>query len=207
MLDLASKLTNKVLAAITFENANDALWVAELLLAEGLSIMEVPLRTKDAIKAIAEIKNNLPEMCVGAGTILSENDLIMAKEVGADFGLSPGFNPTIAKKALEYQLPFIPGVLSPSEIEVAYSMGFMLQKIFPIAQLGGIAYLNALKGPYAHTGIQFIPMGGVSESNCSAYQDHPMVAAIGGSYLVSPQLISKKNTNEIRRLLRQAIGN
>jgi 2-dehydro-3-deoxyphosphogluconate aldolase/(4S)-4-hydroxy-2-oxoglutarate aldolase len=192
-LPLQDYLKQKILPAVSFENSLQALPVAEAIGNGGLNVMEVPLRTEEAFLAIKRIRENMPSMYIGAGTILTVAQLHQAKESGAQFGLAPGFNPAIMKAAAEIDFPFIPGVMTPSEIELAIEHSCMILKLFPAQQAGGIKMLQALSGPYKHTGVQFIPMGGVSLQNMGDYLAQENVIAIGGSWIADNALIASEN--------------
>lgn len=194
---LKSILKQKLLPAITFDRVKDALPVAETVLKAGLNVMEIPFRTPVAGDAIKIIREKLPEIYIGAGTLLTSEQVQKALDSGAHFGLSPGLNPSVCRAAIKKKLPFIPGVMTPSEIELAFEMGLNIQKIFPMEQVGGVAFLKAIQGPYGHLDLQFVPMGGVSEDNFKAYLDMPNVIAIGGSWIATKDLIAAKNYKQI----------
>jgi 2-dehydro-3-deoxyphosphogluconate aldolase/(4S)-4-hydroxy-2-oxoglutarate aldolase len=196
----------KILPAVTFTDAAEALPVTEALLKGGLSIMEVALRTPDAFKAIGSIAKNFPEMKLGAGTVLHVLQLKQAIDAGAGFGLSPSLNISVLEEASKNNFPFIPGVMTPSEIETAHAAGFSIQKLFPASSIGGVSFLKAMQGPYAHLNVHFIPMGGVNLQNMSEYLLLTNVIAVGGSWLASPELISQKNYAAIEENARQALA-
>ena|SRR5450432_2254331 len=127
---LYTALKQRILPAVTFYSADDALPVAEAILAGGLRVMEVPFRSGVAATAIGMIRGKFPEMYVGAGTLLSKTQMLQALDAGAQFGLAPGFNPSICENAMQLNFPFIPGVMTPSEIELTAEMGFKILKLF-----------------------------------------------------------------------------
>ena len=196
---------NKILPAVTLQSADDAGPVAEAILNGGLSIIEIAFRSHAAASAISVIKKRFPEMLVGAGTVLSVDQLNQAIDAGAEFGLAPGFNPLVSKAALDKKFPFIPGVMTPSEIELANTMGFNILKLFPAAQLGGIDFLKALNGPYEQLQLKFIPMGGVNIKNLHDYLKLKNVIAVGGSWLAAEYLINAKSFAAIRKNVEDAI--
>ncbi len=202
---LREALQQKVLPAVTFSSVNEALPVAEAILKGGLSVMEVPFRTDVAADVIAIIRKTFPEICIGAGTLLTAAQIVKAIDAGAQFGLAPGFNPTICRKAQQHHFPFIPGVMTPSEIELSAEMGFSILKLFPAAQVGGIAFLKAIQAPYAQLNLQFIPMGGVTIDNMSAYLQLKNVTAVGGSWLASRELIAAKAFVQITENVKEAL--
>jgi 2-dehydro-3-deoxyphosphogluconate aldolase / (4S)-4-hydroxy-2-oxoglutarate aldolase len=182
-----------------------AVEVARAMLAGGLDVMEVTLRKPGAEKSIAAIRAAEPEMLVGAGTLLSPEQIEVAMQAGAQFGVTPGFNPGVVRAALERGLPFFPGIASPGELEQALALGIRAVKVFPADQLGGAAYLKALSGPYLHTGIKLIPMGGVSAETLSGYLALPICGAAGGSWFVTEQAIANKDWRAITELSAQAV--
>jgi 2-dehydro-3-deoxyphosphogluconate aldolase / (4S)-4-hydroxy-2-oxoglutarate aldolase len=144
-------------------------------------------------------------MFVGAGTILDKDQLQQAVDVGAQFGVAPGLNETIVSKALHLKLPFVPGVMTPSDVERGLSLGCKLQKFFPAEAAGGVKMLQAFAGPFAATGVKFIPLGGVNVDNARNYLALPIVAAVGGSWMVDRKLIAEKNWRTIRELTAEAV--
>lgn len=196
---------SKLLPAVTLADADSALSVAEALLEGGVNVMEITFRTSATAEAIRAIARELPEMQIGAGTILSGDQLSGARESGAQFGLSPGFNKRVVEKAEEYEFPFIPGVSTPSEIELALSHGYKLLKLFPVSDLGGVNYIGSLEGPYKHTGVRFLVMGGVGSSNLRSYMESDMVTAAGGSWLTPSDLIREKKFDQITEIVRESV--
>jgi len=195
----------RVVPVVTIAKVEDALPIASALIDGGLDIIEITLRTDAALPGISEIVSAHSEMLVGAGTILTIDQLAAAKEAGAAFGVAPGLNETVVKKASDMDFPFVPGVVTASEIERALSLGCHLQKFFPAELIGGAAMLKVFTGPYAHTGLKFIPLGSVNMSNAPDYLRLPIVAAIGGSWLVSQDLVEAQNWSEITNRTKIAI--
>jgi 2-dehydro-3-deoxyphosphogluconate aldolase/(4S)-4-hydroxy-2-oxoglutarate aldolase len=195
--DLKKILQQKILPAINIEDAEHVLPVTEKLLHAGLNVMEIQFRTQNAAAAIEAVRRNFPEMNIGAGTLLSVEQLNTAIDAGAQFGLSPSLNKTICNKAKQLEFSFIPGVMTPSEIEFAHELGYTVLKLFPAAQLGGAAFLKAMLGPYEQLNVQFIPMGGVNQKNMLEYLKLKNVIALGGSWLATKELISNKNFTAI----------
>ena len=202
---LKAALEQKILPAVTFSSASEALAVAEALLKGGLHVLEVTFRTGAAAESIRIIRKNLPEMYIGAGTLLSAEQVIQAMDAGAQFGLAPGLNSTICKNAIKNHFPFVPGVMTPSEIELANEMGFKILKLFPAAQWDGARFLKALQDPYQQLEIQFIPMGGVTINNMYEYLQLKNVIAVGGSWLASADLINAKQFNKITEQVKEAL--
>jgi 2-dehydro-3-deoxyphosphogluconate aldolase / (4S)-4-hydroxy-2-oxoglutarate aldolase len=202
---LTAALYQKILPAVTFASTDEILPVTEALLTGGLHVLEVPFRTNIAAEAISMIRKNFPEIYVGAGTLLSLLQVKQALDAGAQFGLAPGFNPAICKDALDNDFPFIPGVMTPSEMESAAALDFKILKLFPAEQLDGIRFLIALQDPYESLGMHFIPMGGVSLHNMHEYLQLKNVIAVGGSWLASRELISGKQYYKITERVREAL--
>ena len=144
-------------------------------------------------------------MYLGAGTLLSVSQLKQATDAGAQFGLAPGFNPTICKNALDNNFPFIPGVMTPSEIETAAGMGFRILKLFPASSLNGVHFLNAIQDPYHSLQIKFIPMGGVSLSNMNEYLHLKNVIAVGGSWLTKSEFMKAGHFDKITASVKEAL--
>ena len=189
---------------LVFDDAKDAAPVARALLDGGVGVMELTLRTPAALDALAEIRREVPEMVVGIGTILTVEQLHAAQAAGAAFGVSPGCNPRLLAAAREAGFSFGPGVATPTDIEIALEHGCRLLKFFPAEQLGGLPYLRAMAAPYAHLGIRYIPLGGLTESNAGTYLQDPLIAAIGGSWIAPREVIKAKKWDAIRSKARAA---
>jgi 2-dehydro-3-deoxyphosphogluconate aldolase/(4S)-4-hydroxy-2-oxoglutarate aldolase len=203
---LRNILSKKILPAIVFNDEEDAVRVAAVFLEAGLNVIEVPFRTPAAPEAIARIRKTFPEMYTGAGTLLSPVAVQQAIYAGAQFGLSAGLRPSVCEKALEKDFPFIPGVMTSSEIEQAAAMGLHFQKVFPINLIGGADYIKAIQEPYEQLGVQFIPMGGINSSNMKEYLQLRTVVAVGGSWIAPKELIAQKNFKGIEPIVRKALA-
>ena len=172
-----------VVPVVEIPSAEYAIPLADALIAGGLPVIEVTFRTAAAAEAIRILAKERPQLIVGAGTILDEATLKTAVEAGARFGVAPGLNPVTVKAAQESGLPFVPGIASASEIELGLSLGCKLLKFFPAEAAGGAKLLSAFSGPYRHTGVKFMPTGGVKLNNLADYISLPTVAAAGGTWL------------------------
>jgi 2-dehydro-3-deoxyphosphogluconate aldolase/(4S)-4-hydroxy-2-oxoglutarate aldolase len=172
-----------VVPVIAIEKEKYALPLADALIAGDLPVAEITFRTKAAKKTISLIREARPEMIVGAGTVVTKKNLDDAKKCGAMFGVSPGFNPKIAKAAKKQGMPFIPGAITPSEVEAAMDSGFFHLKFFPAGAAGGLKTISGLFAPYKHLGVTFMPTGGVSVDNLGAYLSSPAVFVCGGTWL------------------------
>lgn len=199
-------LLKRIVPVVVLDRAESAEPLAEALLAGGLDIMEITFRTAAAEESIRRIAARFPEILLGAGTLLEEEQVTRARDAGAVFGLAPGLNPKIIAKAKSMGLQFSPGVMTPSDVEQALSLGCTLLKFFPAEAAGGTAMLKSLAGPYGHTGVRFIPTGGITPGNLKEYLKLPVVAAIGGSWMVDKQLVNAGKWEEITRLTREALA-
>jgi 2-dehydro-3-deoxyphosphogluconate aldolase/(4S)-4-hydroxy-2-oxoglutarate aldolase len=193
---------SRVVPVVSFESVDDALPVAEALLRGGIDVIEITLRRPGGLPAIARLRRELPEICVGAGTLLTADDLHRARDAGAAFGLSPGASEALLETAAEQHWLFVPGVMTPSEAMRAREHGFKLQKLFPAEQAGGIRMLRALRGPLAD--LQFCPTGGIGPDQLPAYLAEPNVRLVGGSWIAPAALISAGDWSGIERLAREA---
>lgn len=198
-------LAKRIVPVVVLDSVESAEPLAEALLAGGLDIMEITFRTAAAEESIRRIALRFPEILVGAGTLLGKEQVVRAKNAGAVFGLAPGLNPEIIAAANEVGLRFSPGVMTPSEVELALSLGCKLLKFFPAEAAGGVNMLKSLAGPYAHTGVKFIPTGGVTSSNLTEYLKLQVVAAIGGSWMVDKLLVNEGKWAQITELTRIAL--
>ena len=187
-----------VIPVIAIESPAMAVPLADALTKGGLPVAEVTFRTEAAGKTIQILKKERPELLLGAGTILSVADLLRAKEYGAQFGVAPGFNPEIVRKAQEISFPFFPGVMTPTEIEKGLSMGIKCMKYFPSEASGGVKMLKAASSPFAHLSVRFIPTGGVNMGNLADYLQQRFVLAVGGTWIATKDMISGKKWDAIR---------
>jgi 2-dehydro-3-deoxyphosphogluconate aldolase/(4S)-4-hydroxy-2-oxoglutarate aldolase len=195
----------RIIPASTVKTPDQAAAVAEALLAGGLDIVEFTFRTEATAAAIRRVRDAFPDMLVGAGTVLTAAQLDAAVDAGARFAVAPGLNPDLAARATAKGLPFIPGVLTPTEVDRAIVAGCSLLKFFPAEVGGGVDMLKALSGPFKHTGVKFVPTGGIDDSNLCSYLELPVVAAVGGSWMVSPKLVEARNWAGITRLTKEAM--
>lgn len=193
-----------VIAVLVIDDVKDAVPLAHALLEGGVDIMELTLRTPAAVDALKEIKNNVPEMVVGIGTVLTPDQVKQINTRGAAFGVAPGLNPQVVKTAQEEGLPFSPGIVTPSDIECAIELGCNVLKYFPAEPAGGLAYLKSMANPYAHLGLKYVPLGGLNQDNFTAYLEFPSILAVGGSWIAKRDVIQKNNWKTIMENARQA---
>lgn len=194
-----------IVAVLVIDDANDAVPLALALLAGGVNVMELTLRTPAALDALREIKANVPEMLAGVGTILTTEQVDSVVAAGASFGVAPGCNPRILAAARAAGLSFAPGVSTATDIEIAVENGCKVLKLFPSEPLGGLAYLKAVAAPYAHLGLKYVPLGGVNAKNMAAYLSEPLIAALGGSWLAPRDLVKAGNWDAITALAAEAV--
>lgn len=192
----------RIVPVLTIEHAEDAVPLAEALVAGGLPILEVTLRTAAAPAAIAAIARAVPGAVVGAGTILTPGDLKAARDAGAGFGVSPGLSLPLAE-ALEDGFPFLPGAVTPSEIMAARDFGFRTLKFFPAEIYGGAAALAALAAPFRD--MRFCPTGGVREANLRSFLDLPNVPAVGGTWIATKADVAARDWPAIRAKAQRAV--
>lgn len=202
---LAVIATHRIVPVIAIESVAHALPLADALLAGGLPIIEVTFRTAAALDVIRLLARERPQLLVGAGTVLDPATVDAAAEAGARFALAPGCSPATVKRACEIGLPFVPGVQTPSEVELALSLGCTTLKFFPAEAAGGVKMLEAIHAPYKHAGVRFVPTGGVSPTNLAAYLACGAVAAVGGTWLAKLSDLAEGRFDEIRARTREAV--
>lgn len=192
-----------IVPVIAIDDAEKAVPLAKALVRGGLPAAEVTFRTAAAEEAIRRIRAEVPEMLVGAGTVLTKEQADRAIEAGVSFIVSPGFNPEITKYVVDKGMLMMPGTATPGEMEQAMAMGLSVVKFFPAEQNGGVAKLKAVAGPYQN--LRWMPTGGVNEKNLLDYLSFNKIIACGGTWMVKKDLIEQENWDEIERLTRQAV--
>ena len=193
----------RVVPVLTIPRLEDAVPLARALVAGGVRVLEVTLRTEAAVEAAKAIIANVPDAVVGIGTILSADDLARAEGLGAKFGISPGATPELLRAAAASRLPFAPGIATASELMAALAHGFELVKFFPAEQVGGIKALRALAGPFPQA--RFCPTGGIGETNAPVWLAEPNVVAVGGSWLCPAAEIRSGNWAGITAMCERAV--
>jgi 2-dehydro-3-deoxyphosphogluconate aldolase/(4S)-4-hydroxy-2-oxoglutarate aldolase len=193
-----------VIPVLTIDDFEIAVPLARALCDGGLSVIEVTLRTKAALAAIAAIAVEVPECVVGAGTVVRHVDAAFAIDAGAKFLVSPGTDPVLAETFTEIDIPVVPGCATVSEAMVLSDLGFEVLKFFPAEASGGAAWLKAVAAPLPH--IRFCPTGGIDMSNARDYLALPNVIAVGGSWVVPQQALAAKDFTRIKALAREAAG-
>ena len=187
-----------VIPVIVLNDVNDAVPMAQALVAGGIRMLEVTLRTPAALACIEAIARHVPDAVVGAGTIRTAADAKTAAAAGARFAVSPGFTNTMAQACADVNLPLLPGVATSSEVMMAREAGFQYMKFFPAVQAGGIPMLKAWQGPFFD--VKFCPTGGVSPSNAAEFLALSNVVCVGGSWLVPADAVAQKEWSRITTL-------
>jgi len=200
-----SFLQQRLICVAVIDQPDDAVPLAEALLAGGLNVMEVTFRTAGAADSIQRIRDRVSGMSIGAGTLLSVEQVKQADGAGAQFGVSPGLNEAVLAEADKREMPFFPGVMTPTEVDRAIELGWKHLKFFPAEAAGGVAMVKALAGPFSHTGVKFIPTGGINASNLAGYLAVPQVAAVGGSWMAERKLVKEKAWAKITALTAEAM--
>ncbi|MCD1636409.1 bifunctional 4-hydroxy-2-oxoglutarate aldolase/2-dehydro-3-deoxy-phosphogluconate aldolase [Martelella mediterranea] len=195
-----------VVPVIAIDDAKDALPLADALIAGGLPVAEITFRTDAARAAIAAIAKARPDMYLGAGTVITEEQVNAASDAGAKFALSPGIDADILAHAKRRGLPFAPGIMTPSELQLALKAGCRMVKFFPATPAGGPNMLKNIAAPYKHTGIGFNPTGGVSLSNLGDWLALGEVRAVGGTWIATKADIAAGNWNTITENARAAVA-
>ena len=194
----------KIVPVIALERAEDAVPLGEALLQSGIPAAEITFRTAAAIDAIRRLRDAQPEMLIAAGTVLNAAQAKAAQQAGADFIVSPGFNPNTVKACQDMGIAITPGINNPMAIEAALELGIRTVKFFPAEASGGIPMLKALLAPYAM--LQVMPTGGIGAKNIRDYLALPNVIACGGSWMVEKSLLAAQNWDEVARLSREAVA-
>ena len=194
----------KIVPVIALERAEDAVPLGAALLQSGIPAAEITFRTAAAIDAIRRLRDAQPEMLIAAGTVLNAAQAKAAQQAGADFIVSPGFNPNTVKACQDMGIAITPGINNPTAIEAALEHGITTVKYFPAEASGGLKMLKALLAPYAM--LQVMPTGGIGVKNIRDYLALPNVIACGGSWMVEKSLLAAQNWDEVARLSREAVA-
>lgn len=191
-----------VVPVIAIDRADDAVPLARALLAGGIGCAEITFRTAAAAEAIRRMTGEVREMLAGAGTVLTVQQAEQAALAGAQYIVSPGFDAAVVEWCQEHHVPVLPGVATPTEINMALARGVKILKFFPAEEFGGVRMLKALYGPYPE--VRFIPTGGIRAHNLAEYLALPNVAACGGSWMATSRMIAGGQFEEIARLSTEA---
>ncbi len=188
---------NKILPVLVINDHKKAIDLAKCLYDSGIRNIEIALRTDSSKKSVDDIVNSQVPLNVGVGTILTIDDLIFAKQVGANFGLSPSTDAQIMQKSIELDFSFIPGIATPTDISMAIKYGINKLKFFPAENLGGMDYLNTINSPFKHLNLKYVVLGGINQTNFTKYTKSENVLAVGGSWIAEQILIDNSNWSEI----------
>ncbi len=190
--------TKPVMPVIVVDRVQDAVPLANALLAGGVHFMEVTLRTDAALDAIREIRQHVPQAIVGVGTVTEPADLDRAQQAGAQFAISPGITDALCEQAKTLKLPFLPGVMTPSDILLGMAHGFQGFKFYPATAAGGVDMLKAFAGPFS--AAWFCPTGGIDASNADQFLQLSNVPMVGGSWVCPTNLVRKRDWRAIEQL-------
>lgn len=193
-----------VVPVVVLNDAKDALPLAKALVEGGLACAEVTFRTEAAEESIRLMSEAYPEMLVGAGTVLTIDQVDRAVKAGAKFIVSPGFDPEIVDYCLENNIPVFPGCVTPSEVAQAVKRGLKVVKFFPAEQAGGIAMIKAMAAPY--TMVKFMPTGGISTKNLADYLSCDKILCCGGSWMVKGDMIKAGEFDKICTMAKEAVA-
>jgi 2-dehydro-3-deoxyphosphogluconate aldolase/(4S)-4-hydroxy-2-oxoglutarate aldolase len=202
---MENMLTQRLVCVAVIDNPEDAVPLAEALMAGGLNTIEITFRTDGAAEAIRRIRRELPLMTTGAGTVLTPQQAAQAADAGAQFLVAPGLDDSVLAAARARNVLYIPGVVTPTEVGRALSLKCKLLKFFPAEASGGVGMLKALAGPFAHTGVQFVPTGGITAATLPAYLALKQVAAVGGSWMAERELVARHDWGKITSLTAEAM--
>ena len=193
-----------IVPVIVIDREEQAVPLARALVKGGLSVLEVTFRTEAAAAAITAIRRGVPEAVVGAGTLLTIDQLRAAKRAGAAFGVAPGFDPAIVDEAKSQLLPFCPGIATASELSQALTAGCQTVKFFPAEAAGGVKMIKNLLGAFRFTGVRFMPTGGVNAANVADYLSVPEIVCCGGTWIVPKDALAAGDWPTIERLASEA---
>ena len=192
-----------IVPVVVIDDAKDAIPLAKALIEGGLPCAEVTFRTAAAADAIKAIADNFPDMLVGAGTVLTTEQVDKAVAAGAKFIVSPGTNPRVVKYCVEKNIPITPGTCNPSDVEQALECGVNIVKFFPAEPAGGLKYIKAIAAPYVD--VKFMPTGGINATNVRDYLAYNKIWACGGSWMVKGDLIKAGDFEKIKELTAEAV--
>ena len=194
---------NPVIPVITLDQVEDAVPLAQALVAGGLKVLEVTLRTEAAVEGIRQIIKHVPGAIVGTGTVCTEQHMKLSEDLGCQFMISPGATDKLLRAAEGNSVPFLPGISSVSELMRGMEYGYSDFKFFPAEASGGVPVLKAMGGPFGD--IRFCPTGGIGLHNVLSYLALPNVLCVGGSWIAETKLIQEKRWADIEQLAREAV--
>ncbi len=186
-----------IIAVLVVDEVKHALPLANALLEGGVDAIELTLRTPAAMEVARIIKKEVPQITLGFGTVLTVEQVKAVVDLGADFAVAPGCNPKVIAEAYKQSLSFAPGIMTPSDIEIAVQEGCRILKFFPAETSGGLKHLQSMSAPYNYLGLKFIPLGGCNINNAPSYLQSDLITAIGGSWVAKRSLIQAEDWNAI----------
>lgn len=193
----------RIVPVVVLEDVKDAAPLANALCEGGLACAEVTFRTEEAAEVIKEMKKARPDMLVGAGTVLTKEQVDQAVDAGAQFIVSPGLNPEIVEYCVNKNLTIIPGCANPSDVEQALKYHLEVVKFFPAEALGGLKLIKAMSAPYKN--VRFMPTGGINPNNVKEYLDFKAIIACGGTWMVPKDAVENKEFDKIEKLTKEAV--
>lgn len=193
-----------IVPVVVINDAKDAIPLGKALIEGGLPCAEVTFRTEAAEESIRLMSREYPDMCVGAGTVLTIEQVDRAVNAGAGFIVSPGINPKVVEYCVKNNIPIVPGTCNPTNVETALEFGLKVVKFFPAEQAGGLNYIKAIAAPY--TGVKFMPTGGINANNVKDYLGYDRIIACGGSWMVKSDLIVAGDFDKITELTKEAVN-
>jgi 2-dehydro-3-deoxyphosphogluconate aldolase/(4S)-4-hydroxy-2-oxoglutarate aldolase len=205
MNEMLTKLQRMgIVPVVKLDDAKDSVPLAKALCEGGLPCAEITFRTSAAEESIRLMRQAYPDMLIGAGTVLTTEQVDQAVNAGATFIVSPGLNPKVVRYCVERNIPITPGCTNPSDIEAAIELGLEVVKFFPAEAAGGLAMIKAMAAPYVN--MKFMPTGGINTKNLISYLDFNKVIACGGSWMVSDELVKAGDFEKIKQLTREAVN-
>lgn len=193
-----------VVAVLVANDPRKAVSACKALVDGGVPAVELALRTPNALACLSAVRESVPEMLVIAGTVLTTEQVDAVKAAGGEAAVAPGCNPTVVKHALDAGMSFAPGVCTPSDVEVGLELGCTFLKFFPAEAAGGLGYLKSMAAPYAHLGVQFLPLGGLRQHHVAGYLESNYVATVGGTWICPSDLLDADDYGEVERRAREA---
>jgi len=193
----------KIVPIITIHQVKDVIPVIQALITGGLPVVEITFRTAAAAEAIKVASREFPDLLLGAGTVLTPGQVDDAYANGAQFMVTPGFNPRVVDHCLERNIPIIPGLNTPTQVEQALERAIDHVKFFPAEASGGLAFINAIGAPYGR--VRFMATGGINSTNLKQYLSNPFIFACGGSWMVKKELIDEGRFEDITRLVKDTV--
>lgn len=201
-IDEVLRRARPVMPVLVIEDAGLAVDLAQALYNGGIEVLEVTLRTPQALDALAAIRQALPQLLVGVGTVIHAEQFEEARDAGAQFAVSPGFTTRLAHAAEDAQIPYLPAVMTPSEVLQALECGYRSLKLFPANGAASVKMLKSFKGPF--TGIKFCPTGGITPDNLLSFLSLPNVACVGGTWIAPANLVKARAFDQITQLASEA---